>query len=103
MGRLMSKISLPVVLMLFVSSVCADTDDHERVRSLMDAGEIVSADVLIKDAQQRMPSGRLLELELEHEDGRYVYEIEMVDDGGVVWEFYYDAKTEEFIRRTKED
>ena len=103
MGRLISKISLPVVLMLLVNSVYADTDDHERVRSLMDAGEIVSADVLIKDAQQRMPDGRLLELELERENGRYVYEVEMVDDGGVVWEFYYDAKTEEFIRRTKED
>jgi len=41
--------------------------------------------------------GKVVETELEHKHGRYVYEVEVVDDQGVKTELKYDAKTGELI------
>ena len=34
-----------------------------------------------------------LDIELEREDGRWVYELELLDDAGVVREYLFDART----------
>ena len=74
-----------------------DGEDAELARRLRQAGEIVAAQPLVEDARHRRP-GKLLEIELEREEGRYVYEIEMVDGRGRVWEYFYDAATGRFLR-----
>jgi len=74
-----------------------DGEDAELARQLRQAGEIVAAQQLVEDARRRRP-GKLLEIELEKEAGRYVYEIEMVDARGRVWEYFYDAATGRFLR-----
>jgi uncharacterized membrane protein YkoI len=86
----------------FLVSGAVYADDHNQVKQLLDEGEIISAESLLVDAMKRKP-GRLLELELEVENGRRVYEVEIIDDAGVVWEFYYDAKTGAFISQAIED
>ena len=51
--------------------------------------------------EQEFP-GKLLEVELEQEMGRWVYEFEILDDEGIVWELYYDAGTGELVKRELE-
>jgi len=96
-------------IVLLVISLCATSGsyasgdlDHEEVRELFDAGKIVAVEPLILDAKSRH-SGRLLEIELEYERGLYLYEIEMLDTGGRVIEFYYDATTGAFIEESWDD
>ncbi|KKM61437.1 hypothetical protein LCGC14_1531770, partial [marine sediment metagenome] len=43
------------------------------------------------------------EVELEKEDGLYVYELEIVDYSGEVWELELDAKTGELVELENED
>ena len=96
---------LSLLLVVCFSALVLDAvyaDDHDRAKQLLDEGEIISAESLLRDAMKRK-SGRLIELELEVEDGRHVYEVEIIDDAGVVWEFYYDAKSGAFLRQTVED
>ena len=96
---------IPALVLLPVSFsgwAIDDGEDVELVRQLRDAGKIVEVAPLLEDAKRRH-AGRLLEIELEKEDGRYLYEIEFVDKGGLVWEFYYDATTGEFIEQRFED
>ena len=37
--------------------------------------------------------GRVVEVELERKGAAHVYEIEILDAGGEVWELKYDART----------
>jgi len=48
-------------------------------------------DILAKARQDK--AGTVVEVDLDHrEKGRYVYEVEIVDDAGVEWDLTYDAR-----------
>jgi cytochrome b/uncharacterized membrane protein YkoI len=52
---------------------------------------------------ESLHAGRLLEAELKTIDGREIYEIEILDDRGKVWETYYDARSGELINHEEEE
>ena len=90
------------IALLFISFIgsnaWADDDDHERARELVKSGEIIPLEQLLQQViGQRSGSLRLLEAELEREQGRLVYELELVDEQGVVRELLFDAKTGEAL------
>jgi len=72
--------------------------DQEDARFLRQSGNIVSLTTLLSDAYRRKP-GELLEVEveLEHDESEYLYEVEILDREGIVWELRYDAVSGEFI------
>lgn len=47
--------------------------------------------------------GRILEVELEQKDDQYLYEIDLVDKRGLVWELKYDAMDGSLIEMERED
>ena len=47
--------------------------------------------------------GQVIETDLEKDDGRYIYELEILDEQGQVWELELDAQTGEFIELENED
>ena len=47
--------------------------------------------------------GQILETELDEDDGRYVYELEILDERGQVWELELDASTAELLELESED
>lgn len=49
-------------------------------------------------AARRDFRGEMLEVELEDEDGRLVYELKLLAPGGAVLELLYDAASGELIR-----
>lgn len=77
-------------------AVNADRMDHDLVKELREAGEIVPLQSLLPDARARH-SGRIIEIELEYKRDLLVYEIEMVGDDGVVQEYFYDATDGRFL------
>jgi uncharacterized membrane protein YkoI len=77
-------------------------DDHEKARRLKEAGRILPLQEVVKKAQAEHP-GRVIEVELDDDDDRPVYEIELLDEQGEVWEFKFDAATGELIKRERED
>jgi uncharacterized membrane protein YkoI len=77
-------------------------EGHEKAKRLMEAGEILPLETVIKTATAKKP-GRVIEAELKSSRGGYVYEIELVDKEGVVWELRYDAKTGELMSTKKEN
>jgi uncharacterized membrane protein YkoI len=77
-------------------------DDHERARRLLEAGQILPLQTILERAQASHP-GRILEADLDEEQGRFVYEIELLDDEGLVWELQFDAKTGRFLNRKRDD
>lgn len=84
-----------------VWAVQAD-EDHEQARRLKESGQILPLEKIIQAAQARYP-GRILEVELKTEHGRYLYEVEILDERGVVWELLYDAASGKLLKRKHDD
>jgi len=97
-GRL--RIALAIAS-LTVVAFAALASEHDRVRALREAGTILPLERILENLRADR-QGRVLEAELEYDDGRYAYEIELVDDAGIVWELWYDAATGKLIRSEQE-
>jgi len=81
-------------------------EEHESgygaVGELRPEGDILSLEQVLEQAQQHRP-GRVLDTELERKGGRYIYEIELLDDSGEVWEMKFDATSGELVKEEQED
>lgn len=94
-------------LLLFTSNVFArkdDDDDDEQAlaRDLSKRGVILPLTTVVEKAQQ-LHQGKILEVELKRKSKRYRYEIEILDENGVVWEMEFDAVSADLIKLEKED
>ena len=67
-----------------------EDQDHERVRAAREAGRILPLTELLARVLPGQP-GEVLEVELEEEHGRLVYEIKLLRPDGRLVELYYDA------------
>ncbi|WP_313086799.1 PepSY domain-containing protein [Pseudomonas sp.] len=82
----------PLALLLAATpAVSRDLDQDEALR-LRREGLILPLENLLQPALARYPGARLLEAELEQEDDRYVYEIELLTADGVARELELDAR-----------
>ena len=77
------------------------SSEHEAVRSLKQQGDILSLEEILGHARQHH-EGRVLETELERKRGIYIYEVELVDAEGQVWEMKLDAQTGELLKEERE-
>ncbi len=75
-----------------------DQLDHMEARQLMKQGAILPLQTILKKVQ-----GRILEVELEYEHNRYLYEIEVLNANGIVIELEFDATTGKLIKSEIED
>lgn len=64
--------------------------DHDRARRARDAGQVLPLPVILDRVAQNYP-GRVLEVELEDEDDRWIYEIKLVQPGGRLLKLEVDA------------
>ena len=78
------------------------TREFDSVRQLQEQGDILPLRAILARARENRP-GRVLDTRLERERDRYVYAIELVDDGGQVWELKLDASTAELLEDHQED
>ena len=91
-------VTLPLVLLLAAApAVSRDLDQDEALR-LRREGLIMPLEALLQRALERHPGASLLEAELEEEDERYVYEIELLTGEGVARELELDARTGEVLK-----
>jgi len=68
--------------------------DHEYAHDLRKGGEILKLETILSNAD--IPDAyRVLEVELESEHGKAIYEVEMIDPDGKVHEYEFDARTGE--------
>ena len=79
----------PTILFTPVASRDLDQDEALRLRR---EGLILPLESLLRQAMERHPGARLLEAELEEEDGIFVYEIELLTADGVARELELDAR-----------
>ena len=79
----------------------ADTD-QALARQLRAAGTILPLETIVAKAQAAK-AGELLEAELDHDHDHYIYEVEILDSAGQVWELKLDAGTAELLKLERDD
>jgi uncharacterized membrane protein YkoI len=89
--------SLLACLLLIMSYA----DDHDVAKRLKDTGDIVPLATILKTVSTTHP-GRVLEVQLQHQHGRPVYHVELVDAHGVVWYLQFDATQGALLHKDKE-
>lgn len=72
--------------------------DHDRARRALEAGEILPLDTVLERVARDTP-GRVMEVELERENGRWVYEIRLLRSGGVLIKLLVDARDGTVIKQ----
>lgn len=76
--------------------------DHNKARGLKQSGEILPLERILERANKRH-KGKVLETELVRRGPGYIYEIELVDQRGIVWEMKFDAKTGALLETEQEN
>jgi len=76
--------------------------DHDAARKAFERGEILPLSDILKRLQKTAP-GEVLEVELEREDGRLIYEIEILERSGRVLEYEIDARTGDILKVEGDD
>lgn len=75
-----------------IAPVSADDFDQDQVLQLRQAGVIVALEQILQVVYQRHPGSRLLEAELDEDDGELIYELELVTRDGRVRELEFNAR-----------
>ncbi len=76
--------------------------DHERARAAVQAGEVMPLPALLERLQRSHP-GQVLELELERDDGQWVYEVKLLQPQGQLLRLKLDARTGEVLSAKRRD
>ena len=72
--------------------------DHERARAALQAGEVLSLQAVLERVQRKHP-GDVLEVELEREGGRWVYELKLLQRDGTLLRLDVDARTADILKK----
>lgn len=69
-----------------------DKGGHERARAAVQAGEVLPLATVLERLKRSHP-GQVLELELERDDGRWIYEVKLLQADGLLLTLDVDART----------
>lgn len=81
-----------VAFLLSPAGAAPDDQDHDEAWEARETGEILPLSEILERVQGEF-DGKLLEVDLEKEDGRLVYEIELLTPQGNVIEATLDGRT----------
>lgn len=88
-------VSFSAVLLLAVvgsgASQADDGHDHDRARRALEAGEVLPLSAILERVGRDNP-GQIMEVELEHKDQRWIYEIKLLRAGGALVKLKLDAR-----------
>jgi uncharacterized membrane protein YkoI len=72
--------------------------DHDRARAALQAGEILPLPTIMARVAQSHP-GHVLEVELEREDERWIYELKLLQPSGGLLKLEIDAQSGAVIKQ----
>ena len=101
-GGLIIGLILSVVLTLPTRVYAEETGDHDRARRALEAGEILPLKTVLEKVRLDTP-GEVMEVEMEHNAERWVYEIKILRSGGSLVKLIVDASDGTILARRGRD
>lgn len=78
--------------------VLASSSDHDQARAALASGEILPLSAIIAKLEMDFP-GQIVEVELERENGQWIYEIKLLQKDGYRQKLKVDAKSAAVISK----
>jgi Peptidase propeptide and YPEB domain len=95
-------IALPLCLAMSPAALADGERDHDRARAALRTGEVLPlGEILVRVAQQQ--PGQVLDVELEREQGRWIYELKLLQGSGALVKLEVDARDGRVLRRKGND
>ena len=69
-----------------------DRGDHERARQAVTSGQVLPLHTVLERLEREHP-GQVLEVELEQDDGQWIYEVKLLQNDGRLVRIKLDART----------
>jgi len=88
---------LPLAALALAAAPAEARRDHDRARAALESGEIRPLSALLAEVEARY-DGRVIELELERDDGRWTYEFKLLPASGRLFEVTLDAATGQVVK-----
>jgi len=101
MQRLAAPLFCSLALLLAAAPAHADSD-QDRARAAVQAGQVLPLKTVLERLEREHP-GQVLEVELERDDGRWVYEVKLLQAGGRLVKLELDADSGEVLKRRERD
>jgi uncharacterized membrane protein YkoI len=76
---------------LMAVGVARSDEDHDRARHAVEAGEVLPLRTILERIETDYP-GQIMAVELEHRDGRWIYEIKVLRTGGELVKLLIDGR-----------
>lgn len=67
-----------------------DHGDHELARQALERGQVLPLRTVLEKVEREY-QGQVLKVEFEHDDGRFIYEIRLLQNDGRMAKLYVDA------------
>ena len=84
--------------LLSMPATAGEDSGSSDVRRLREEGKVLPMEEILARSRQAQP-GQVVEVELENEDGRYIYEVKIIDDADRVHKLELDAASGEVRAR----
>ena len=81
-----------------LTPVLASSSDHDQARAALASGEILPLSAIIAKLEKDFP-GQIVEVELERENGQWIYEIKLLQRDGYRQKLKVDAKSAAVISK----
>lgn len=88
---------LGVLLGAGQSQARGDGHDHDRARQAVEAGEVLPLRAILERVERDYP-GQVMEVELEHREDRWIYEITVLRTGGALVRLKVDGRDGKLLR-----
>jgi uncharacterized membrane protein YkoI len=95
-----ARLAIPaglVLLALAGPATAQERRDHQRARAALEAGQIRPLSDLLNEVERRF-RGRVIEAELDWDDGQWLYELKILPPNGRVFIVELDASSGQLLR-----
>jgi uncharacterized membrane protein YkoI len=93
---------LLALLLLLLPAAPSPADDHDSAREALARKEILPLSQILAVVEREV-AGRVIKIDFDRDNGRYVYEIEVLSRDGRLVEFSIDAATGAVLEREDGD
>lgn len=100
----MKNLLIGMVLATALINTASASDDYhpEQLQKWLESEQILPLETILQQHRERL-GGRVIDVELEQERNRFVYEIKVITEAGRKREFYFDGSTGELLKDDYED
>lgn len=96
--RLLAALLVWLAVVALAPAQAQADSDHDRARAALQAGQVLPLRTVLERLEREHP-GQVLEVELEPEHGRWVYEVRVLQNDGQLLKLELDARTGAVLKR----